>query len=347
MAAREEHETDAEAVLDAVQNYRRGRVYTAFAELAIGDTLDGGPKPLNELADAIAADADALRRFLEAASALGIVKIGEDQKITLTHLGWRLYAPTSPESMANALRLDAAFFERWSRLTEAVRSGKRPPSNLQQESDSTWVPMFTRALYERSRETAQAVARTLQPLLHEKGAKHARVLDLGGGHGGYSVALARLIPGLRATVFDLPPVIETTSTLIAESDVSEKVSTQGGDFHVDDLGENWDFILLFGVLHGETESGAEKLLAGVRQAMSSDGILLIRSQGRSTGAQTPGERELFDLHMLLSTEGGKVHRATDIDQLLSEHGFTLDQELRIHPPGAGTILVYSLVSGAR
>ena len=345
MTESDEVERQIEEILAEVHGYRRGRVFTTFAELGIADELNKSLCDLNTLATRIDADTTALRRFLDAAVEFSLVEIDEDDDVRLTELGWRLYSPSSPDSRANTLRLEAAFFERWSRLATAVNTGKRPPENRQQEDDPAWVPMFTRALFERSRKTARAVAEALDALITELNESTVRVLDLGGGHGGYSIALARRHPQVSATVFDLPAVIETTSAIVQASDVADRVQAVPSDFHHDDIGSVWDIILLFGVLHGETPDGAHKLLRTISSSLPGHGKLLIRRQGRSNSSSEPGERELFDLHMLLSTEGGQVSRSSDTRALLAEHGFQLEKEIDIPAPASGAIDVYSFEEG--
>ncbi|HVP93908.1 MAG TPA: methyltransferase [Methanoregulaceae archaeon] len=69
-----------------------------------------------------------------------------------------------------------------------------------------------------------------------------RMIDLGGGHGLYAIALAALNPDLEAYVFDLPLVIPQTNAYIAKFG-TERVHAVPGDFFVDDFGKGYDLIL--------------------------------------------------------------------------------------------------------
>jgi SAM-dependent methyltransferase len=333
-----------QAIRTAIQGYRHAQIYITFAELGIGPALDDGALTIADLATRIGTDPAALRRFAAASIAFGLLEDSNDGTVALSLLGRELYAPSSENSLIHAFQLDGAFYRRWGRLAEAVQAGGRPEANRAQEDDPGWVRMFTLALYENSRKTADAIARTVSPIFSADESFRKSVLDLGGGHGGYSIALARIRPDIDVTVFDLPPVIEVTREIVAHNVIGDRVRTVAGDFHADPIGEEFDFIMLFGVLHGETNEGAVALLNAVRNALASDGRLLIRSQGRPQGEAERGEREIFDLHMLLSTEGGRVQRATDTRGLAEQHGFTLECELEIEAPGSGQIMVFQKAS---
>ena len=69
------------------------------------------------------------------------------------------------------------------------------------------------------------------------------MLDLGGGHGLYAIALARLNPGMQCVVFDLPQVGEAARISLAKYGVENQVSIRAGDFFRDDFGRGYDLIL--------------------------------------------------------------------------------------------------------
>ncbi len=73
--------------------------------------------------------------------------------------------------------------------------------------------------------------------------RHARkLLDIGGGHGLYAIALSRKNPDLTAVIFDLPEVTHATRDYIRKYGADSRVSTHGGDFFRDTLGSGYDII---------------------------------------------------------------------------------------------------------
>lgn len=64
--------------------------------------------------------------------------------------------------------------------------------------------------------------------------KPTRLIDIGGGHGLYTMELCRCHPNLSATIFDVQGAIEAISDDIP-AEVAERISTKAGDYHTDDL----------------------------------------------------------------------------------------------------------------
>jgi predicted O-methyltransferase YrrM len=69
-----------------------------------------------------------------------------------------------------------------------------------------------------------------------------RLLDLGGGHGLYSVALCERNPDLEATIFDFPDM-ERHADSILSAHCATRVHFQAGNLFADDLGEGYDIVL--------------------------------------------------------------------------------------------------------
>jgi len=102
-----------------------------------------------------------------------------------------------------------------------------------------------------------------------------RMVDLGGGHGLYAIALADLNPSLEAYVFDLPQIIPLAKEYISRFD-AERVHTIGGDFFRDDFGRNYDIIF-----SSSSPSGKSiEILPKIAGALNSGGFFVnVQSAG--------------------------------------------------------------------
>ena len=70
--------------------------------------------------------------------------------------------------------------------------------------------------------------------------KSSTLLDLGGGHGLYSIAFNQLNPKLQCYVFDLPDVLNVTRYYIEK--YNSNVETIPGNFHTDDFRGEYDIV---------------------------------------------------------------------------------------------------------
>lgn len=180
---------------------------------------------------------DQIPELLEVLCSCGFVEKTGDRYVN-TPGATAFLGRNSPYSQEEYLKkLMTRTHELWLRLPDIIGTG--PVYYAKKEFFLTMVlpSMAANALTGR----LQTVVREIMEL---PGIPEApRMLDLGGGHGLYAIALARLNPDMRCTVFDLPDVIGATRATIAHYGAEHQVSTQAGDFFRDDFGRGYDIIL--------------------------------------------------------------------------------------------------------
>lgn len=88
-------------------------------------------------------------------------------------------------------------------------------------------------------------SRLSNPILVEKADLTGvrRVLDVGGGDGVNSIALAKANPHVEFTVLDLPDVVDIARRKIAEHGLSERISAHEGDIFTDQYPAGHDCVL--------------------------------------------------------------------------------------------------------
>lgn len=320
------------SVQKLLRGYRAAQVLITCTQLGVFQHLAGGPQTASELAAKTGADPRALERLLRAAVGLELLVL-EGGNYANAPLAATCLAREGPFFLGNLVRREGAFYQRWSYLPEAVRTGRRPEPNVRDEDQTNWVLDFELALYD--------LARTLGPVVAEALALPAgrpvRVLDVGGGHGGYSMALVRRYPNAEATVFELPAAAAVARDIIAAEGLAERVSVQVGDFQQDELGSEFDLALLFGVLVSETPAGKLALLRKTFAALAPGGTVAIRGFGYSPRDGASLEAALFSVQMLLSTSAGDISTVADLEGWLGEAGFEAPRLIDL-PEWAGSAL---------
>lgn len=165
-----------------------------------------------------------------------------------------------------------------------------------------------------------------------------RLLDLGGGHGLYSIAFCQKNPGLNAVVFDLPPVTNATQDFISRYRAG-RVSVRPGDFFKDSIGSGYDIIFSSSNPGGKVPELIPKIAAALNP-----GGLFINKQAIDNAPYDPW----LCLEWNLWTFDGVQKQAAryvfansvpfaEYNRLLEEHGFVVREVVPIDAQSAMTI----------
>ncbi len=109
------------------------------------------------------------------------------------------------------------------RSCAAIRGLKKSSYTEAMKRDRRRAEDFTQMLFHFHRDDAEALAKYLDL------SKHRAVLDVGGGSGVMSIALARKNPHLRACVLDLATVCKVAAGNIRRAGLSRRIRTLPGD----------------------------------------------------------------------------------------------------------------------
>ncbi|HOV34361.1 MAG TPA: methyltransferase, partial [Candidatus Hydrogenedens sp.] len=150
---------------------------------------------------------------------------------------------------------------------------------------------------------------------------YKRMLDVGGASGTYSEAFIEMNPGLRATIFDLPPVIEIAKERLKTSPYREKIDFCVGDFYKDSLPMGYDFLWLSAIIHQNSREQNVDLYKKCYAALETGGVLWVRDHVMSADRTYPKRGALFAINMLVGTHGGGTYTYEEIQEDLNRAGF--------------------------
>ncbi|HLY30456.1 MAG TPA: class I SAM-dependent methyltransferase [Ktedonobacterales bacterium] len=217
----------------------------------------------------------------------------------LTPVTRRWLLATSPQSLRDAVLhqfLDAQFIEHYE---EFVLTG-RPLDVHAMMTPEQWG-VYQRGMRSGANLYAPEVARrTPVP----KGAR--AMLDIGGAHGYFSVALCRRYPELHATILDLPEAVEQAAPLLAREGMGERVIHKVGDAVTEDLGvERYDLVFISSLMHHFDEATNRALTQRAAQALCPGGYLVVQEVFRPVSAHAAGQLgALADLYFAVTSEAG-------------------------------------------
>ena len=166
--------------------------------------------------------------------------------------------------------------------------------------DDQWV-VYQRGMRSLARLSAAEVSSRLRLT-----SRASTMLDLGGGHGTYSVAFCRRHPQLQATIIDLPAAVASAAPILAEEKMGTRVVHRSANALTSDLGtDQWDLIFISHLVHHFDGASNEDLLRRAARALRGEGVLAILDVLRPTSPSTSNQTgALLDLYFAITSNSG-------------------------------------------
>jgi hypothetical protein len=310
------------------QAYRQAAILTTACQLDVFTHLAKGPLSAEALAQACGVPVRGLQRLLNACVVLELLeKVGETYGNT--PIAETFLVKDTPGNMGNFITRVAENYATWGRLLQAIRED-RPVDPHSAETLNTLPPErvrhYVESLYDLGKHAAAAIADRID-LTHTR-----QMLDVAGGSGIYAITFAQHQPALRATVFDLPPVVAITREIIARHGMAERVSVCPGNYHQDELGSGYDMVLFSNVFQTQSPQTGRMLLRKAFSVLQPGGQLLVHGAMPNPDRVSPPEPALTQVHMFLVYPEGDAHLAEDICAWAQEAGFVDLSVTRFPPP---------------
>jgi SAM-dependent methyltransferase len=275
----------------------------------------------DEIARKCRADHEGMRLLLDALVSLGILnRVPAGYRNTA--LGRRHLDRRSPEALTNLLWLFGHHWHDWTKLPEALRKGR--PGWAPVTEAPEFRRRFALAMHERSRQLAQPTVQTMR-----LSSSARRFLDLGGGPGSYSIALAKRYPHLKGVVFDQD--ITMARKMITQRKLGARLQTRAGSLLKDDFGEGYDAILISNVIHVFNEQENLSLLQRARQALNPGGKVFIVEFFLDSTRTQPTKSAVFSVLMYLFTATGRCYSWSEAEGWLEKLNFGRFKRHRITP----------------
>lgn len=285
-------------LLETQMAYTLARVVMAGVKLGVFDALAGGDATAEDVARRCGTDPHATEKLLFALVAAKYVKAtGASYGLTPVSRKWLLR--DSEHSLADKLLFQFHEWDFMERSEEYVRTGQ--PLELHSMVEEDQWDSYQRGMRSLARALSdEAIKRMPVP----DGARN--MLDIGGSHGYYSVALCRKHEGLSAVVLDLPDAVKQAAPLLAEEGMGDRVVHREGDALSDDLGEAaYDLVIISQLVHHFTDEQNCDLAARIARTLRPGGVYAILDAFRP---ETPGDTgqlaALLDFYFALTSQSG-------------------------------------------
>jgi SAM-dependent methyltransferase len=311
------------------------RAIQTAVKLGLFEALDRKSLDTAGLAHALGCDPRATGMMAAAMASMGLLEVARG-RYSLSAAARRYLLQSSHEYLGGMILFDEAIFPLWSRLEDAVRSGKpvRAPDMFQ--SDPAETARFIRAMdsLTRARGDARWVAEHLDL------SRVSTLADLGGGPGTYLAAMLRRNPALRGYIWDLPATLAVAREVIAEreAEVASRIELESVDYLRGDLPGPVDVIFLSNIIHSEDEPTNAELMRKCGRAIARGGSIIIKDHVMNSDFTEPRAGAVFSLYLLLTTRG-RDYSLGEIAGWLGAAGFADVRTQRLPSPPFTSSLV--------
>ncbi len=298
-------------------------VLTASLELGLIELLDREPLSVQALSERLQLSTEAVEALTSVLGGLELLSVDEEGRFRLTDISYHYLRRESPFYWGDMLRLFQEVRPCHDSLMKTLRQHK--PATLDDGAPLTggWenfslTPQrareITSAMQSLSMAPAYGLARKLR--LPEG----CRMLDIGGGSGCYSIALAQHNPQARFTIADLQPVCDIARNNIQAAGQEQRVDTLPLDMFNQPWPNDYNTIFAANIFHDWDAEQRRFLLNCAHRVLPPGGEIMLYEMLIDENQAGPLVAGLFSVNMLYVTKG-KQFRASELKEMLEQSGF--------------------------
>jgi SAM-dependent methyltransferase len=210
----------------------------------------------------------------------------------------------------------ASLWPRWSRLTDIAKGIGAAKEEFIFSRRAEELRAFIGAMHVIGASMAKQIVAAVAP------GTSRSLLDVGSGSGTYTIAFLRAVPEMKATLCDLPEVIEMARERLSREGLLDRTTLVAGSFHEQEFPDGHDLALISAIIHSNSPEQNLDLYRKVFRALKPGGRILIRDHVMDPDRIRPLDGAIFAINMLVGTSGGCTYTYEEIEAGLAQAGFT-------------------------
>lgn len=312
------------ALLELIQGAMVSQAITVAAELGVAEVVRDGAVAIDDIAEKVGAESDALYRLLRLLASYSIFEEVDGRRFASTPMADALRAD-APDSMRGLAVLMGHEIHRedWSHLVHTVRTGEPVPPKLRGMGAFEFLgsnPAYAGVFFQGMGNLS---ALETEPLVAAYDfSRYDTIVDVGGGGGALLARILQSSPSSRGILFDDRAVQAGAEHVLAQAGVTDRATIESGNFFGPVSPAGADAYVLKHVLHDWPEEQALHILRNVRQAAGENSRLLLMEYVPGED-NAPHAGKLVDLWLMLLV-GGRERTAAQYADLLSRAGWELE-----------------------
>lgn len=282
-------------------------------------TLHQRPSSAADLAQRLDCQERGLQKLLSALAGIGYVT-EKDGRYHITPMTEKWFLDGTALDLVSAVTCWGTFLqELWPLAPGVIQSGERPYNFYDYIGRD---PALSHAFQQMMVGNANIMGPDIVKKVKLPPAE-ARLLDVGGGHGMFTVQFCRAHPQVQATIVDSAVALETAEQHVAAHQLGDRIELKAADIWQMDWGQNYDLILLFNFIHHYDIDTNLALLQKAHAALKPGGQVAILDQleGNISGSAINAIVQLIGLMYYLFADGRTFSR-DEASQMLTQTGFS-------------------------
>jgi len=298
------------------RSYTETAVFYAAIDLELFTHVSGGANTVAAIAAATGTTELNAERLVTVALALGLLDKDGDGNIVNAPDCEKFMVKGGSRYAGPWMTFTRHEVGQWFQLTEKLLD-RTPPSELGLYDDMTVER--ARKYHAATYSIGMGAGRRFCQDVDLSG--RTRMMDLGGGSGAYSINAVKTFDGLEAVVFDLPPVTVVTREYLHEHDVTDRVSTVGGDFINDPLPTGCDVVVMASNLPIYDADNIQKVVRKAFDALEPGGEMHLVGETLNNDGVGPLDAALWGMAEIHYGSGGRAHTTAECVEYFLNAGF--------------------------
>ncbi len=299
-------------IIDIATAFQKSKVFFAAIELNIFSIIGDEKLSAKEICNKIQSDLRNTEKLLNALCALNFLikhnDLYENSPIT------KHYLLENGEEYIGELHHINDLWNSWTDLTYCTKKGKPREFKTVNEKDSEWIYNYLLSLKWKSKYEAPIVVRNM----HLRNCK--RILDLGCGCGSYLIEISKNYPHLECVGLDYPNVVSQIEK-VNQISKYENIKILPCDVYLQDIGSNYDAVLISYLLQEYSLWDNMELLRKVYNSLNKNGFVFIHQQVINDDKISPKSAVMNSLNMMVNTLEGDIMTETELWVILKENWF--------------------------
>lgn len=290
-------------------------LFTAV-ELDVFSFLDAEGKTAEQIAGYLGCDCKGVERFLQALCTLGLMA-RNGQVFYNTKISAEYLVKGKKNYQGDSILWRKHLLSSWRDLERCLKAGGRvsfPPSQEEPRQLNNRIRKYISAMDNVAKTKVEEILPIFQDIPLE-----GQALDVGAGSGAVSAGFLERFPSMKATLMDLPPVLDYARELMGDRGLEGRVTFCPADilkpWPVDK--DRFDLVILSNIVHAYSEIEVPQILARASECLKPGGFMIIHDFFRE---HCPEKAALFDLNMFINTYNGKVFAGEWIGERLKSLG---------------------------